>query len=334
MSTNSLQQHVNEPTRQINISDLVMTTTDLSTNGLEVTDKISAHQIIDFMLEVQERKTWTQHKQVLDYKRANFELMKEELGSHNYEVLMHNKNAEECYMILKDKIVTATKHHIPRKRIRPTNNNPWFVQKLKRLINKNIHTEDKRYQTEPHRQEHTHACRAEELLKVHITKPLNDQNLITDTQHGFRKKRSCLTNLIDFFGEVNRIYDRTKAVDLVYVDFQKAFDKVPHERLMAKVEAHGIRGNYSRWIRNWLTGRTQSVVIHDQASDSTLVTSGVPQESMLGPLLFIIYINDLDVGIISKINKFADDTISQSIHRKRQCNYPIRPQPSSTILPH
>ncbi|KAF2346656.1 Reverse transcriptase domain [Trinorchestia longiramus] len=77
---------------------------------------------------------------------------------------------------------------------------------------------------------------------------------------------------------------------------------------MVKVEAHGIRGNYSRWIRNWFTDRTQRVVIHDQASDSTLVTSGVPQGSVLVPLLFIIYINDLDVGIISNINKFADDT--------------------------
>ncbi|KAF2355543.1 Reverse transcriptase domain [Trinorchestia longiramus] len=146
----------------------------------------------------------------------------------------------------------------------------------------------------------------ERLLKVRITKHLNDQNLINDTQHGFREKRNCLTNLLDFFGEVNRIYDSTKAVDLVYRDFQKAFDKVSHERLMAKVEAHGIRGNYS--IRNWLTSRTQRLVIHDQASDSTLITSGVPQGSVLGPLLFIIYMNDLDVGIISKINKFADDT--------------------------
>ncbi|KAF2343632.1 Reverse transcriptase domain, partial [Trinorchestia longiramus] len=72
----------------------------------------------------------------------------------------------------------------------------------------------------------------ERLLKVRITKHLNDQNLINDTQHGFREKRSCLTNLLDFFGEVNLIYDSTEAVDLVYLDFQKAFDKVPHERLM------------------------------------------------------------------------------------------------------
>ncbi|KAF2368939.1 Reverse transcriptase domain [Trinorchestia longiramus] len=90
-------------------------------------------------------------------------------------------------------------------------------------------------------------------------------------------------------------------------NFQKAFDKVPQERLTAEVEVHGIQGNYSRWIRNWLTGRTQRVVIHNQAYDSTLAASGVHQGSVLGPLLFVIYMNDLDVGIISKINKFADD---------------------------
>ncbi|KAF2363708.1 Reverse transcriptase domain [Trinorchestia longiramus] len=131
----------------------------------------------------------------------------------------------------------------------------------------------------------------ERLLQVGITKHLNDQNLITDTHHGFREKRSCLTNL-DFF-EVSRIYDRTKAVDLLYLDFQKAFDRVAHERLMAKVEAHGIQGIYSRWIRNWLTSRTQRVKIHVQASDSTHVTSGVSQGSVLGPLLFIIYTTTL-----------------------------------------
>ncbi|KAF2345922.1 Endonuclease/exonuclease/phosphatase [Trinorchestia longiramus] len=95
MNTNSLQQHVNEPTRRNNILNLVITTTDLSINGLEVTNKIGDHQMIDFSLEVQDPNTRTQHKQVLNYKRANFELMKEELGSYNYEVLMNNKNAEE-----------------------------------------------------------------------------------------------------------------------------------------------------------------------------------------------------------------------------------------------
>ncbi|KAF2364868.1 Endonuclease/exonuclease/phosphatase [Trinorchestia longiramus] len=129
MNTNSLQHHVNKPTKG-NILDLVMTTTDLSINGLEVTDKIGDYQMIDFTLEVQVPNTRTQHKQVLDYKRANFKLMKEELGSHNYQVLMSNKNAKECYMILKEKIATATEHHIPRKQIRSTNNLLWSLKRL------------------------------------------------------------------------------------------------------------------------------------------------------------------------------------------------------------
>ncbi|KAF2356894.1 Endonuclease/exonuclease/phosphatase [Trinorchestia longiramus] len=135
MNTNSLQQHVNEPARQNNILDLVMTITDLSINGLEVTDKIGDHQMIDFTLEVQDPNTRTQHKQVLDYKLVNFELMKKELGSHSYEVLVSNKNAEEYCMILKEKIATATEHHNPRKQIRLTNNPPCFLQEIKRFLN-------------------------------------------------------------------------------------------------------------------------------------------------------------------------------------------------------
>ncbi|KAF2344171.1 Reverse transcriptase domain [Trinorchestia longiramus] len=112
----------------------------------------------------------------------------------------------------------------------------------------------------------------ERLLKVRITTHLHDQNLITGSQHGFRDKSSGLTNLLYFYAEVNRKYDCTKAVDLVYLDLQKVFDKVHQERLMVKVEAHGIQGNHSRWKRNWLTGRTQGVMIHDQVSESMHVT--------------------------------------------------------------
>ncbi|KAF2355081.1 hypothetical protein FHG87_014166 [Trinorchestia longiramus] len=135
MNTNSLQQHFNEPTRRNNILDLFMTTTDLSIIGLDVTDMIDDHQKIGTTLEVQDPNTKIQHDQVLDYKRANFELMKEELVSHNYEVLMNNKNAEDCYMILKEKIAAATEHRITRKQIRPTNNPPWFSQEIECLIN-------------------------------------------------------------------------------------------------------------------------------------------------------------------------------------------------------
>ena len=101
-----------------------------------------------------------------------------------------------------------------------------------------------------------------------------------------------MTSLLAFFAQVNDTYDtdNNKAVDLVYLDFQKAFDMVPHERLMLKVNAHGIQGDAARWIRCWLAGRRQRVCINQSYSNWAPVTSGVPQGSVLGLLLFLIYI--------------------------------------------
>ncbi|KAF2343968.1 hypothetical protein FHG87_025276 [Trinorchestia longiramus] len=106
MKANSPRQHVNELTRRNNILDIMMTP-DLSISVLEVTEEVGDHQMIDFTLEVHKPNIRTRQKQLLDYKRAKFELMKEELG----QILMRNKNAEECNMILKEKIATATEHH-------------------------------------------------------------------------------------------------------------------------------------------------------------------------------------------------------------------------------
>ena len=97
-------------------------------------------------------------------------------------------------------------------------------------------------------------------------------------------------------------------MDVIYLDFRKAFDKVPHKRLMVKVRAYGIGGKIWDWIDDWLYGRKQRVILNVRESDWVDVLSGVPQGSVLGPVLFVIYINDIDSYVSSKMLQFADDT--------------------------
>ena len=155
----------------------------------------------------------------------------------------------------------------------------------------------------------------EKIIKEDMVKYLEGNKLLFESQHGFRNKKSCLTNLLEFTKYVSDRIDEGKPVDVVYLDFQKAFDKVPHERLIIKLEALGIGGNVIKWIREWLRGRTQRVIINGEESKWIRVTSGVPQGSVLGPVLFLVFINDLDCNIVSKILKFADDAkIAQAVH--------------------
>ena len=155
----------------------------------------------------------------------------------------------------------------------------------------------------------SHVCKIlESEIKDGIVEHVIKFKLIKESQHGFVKNKSCLTNLLEYLTSVSEYVDRGIPVDVIYLDFQKAFDKVPHKRLLLKVCSHGIGGNISSWIESWLNNRDQRVVLNGWASDWKDVSSGVPQGSVLGPLLFLLYINDIEDDITSKLLKFADDT--------------------------
>ena len=115
-------------------------------------------------------------------------------------------------------------------------------------------------------------------------------------------------NAVSLVKKVGDKVDQGIPVDVIYLDFAKAFDMVPHMRLLYKLEKYGINADIGRWIKTWLSGRRQRVVIGGEHSGWEEVWSGVPQGSVLGPILFIIYINDIEESVLNKIWKFADDT--------------------------
>ena len=149
----------------------------------------------------------------------------------------------------------------------------------------------------------------ERIIRNKIVDHLERNHIICKHQHGFRKGRSCLTQLIKHIDIILKNFLNGNDTDSIYLDFSKAFDKVVHHILINKLHSYGIRGKLLSWIKEYLSDRVQTVVINGAHSYPAKVISGVPQGTVLGPILFLVYINDLHQCIHhSLISHFADDT--------------------------
>ena len=149
----------------------------------------------------------------------------------------------------------------------------------------------------------------EHIVTSQLVKHFNNHNILYELQHGFREKRSCETQLIMLTHELLQNMQKGKQTDLILLDFSKAFDKVSHEKLIYKLHNYGVKGKTLTWIKSFLDNRSQTVVVDGKQSRTAPVTSGVPQGSVLGPILFLAYINDLPDNITSQVRLFADDTV-------------------------
>ena len=149
----------------------------------------------------------------------------------------------------------------------------------------------------------------EHVICKHIIKHTEKHSILTVLQHGFRRARSCESQLLVTIHDMLNYWNKNTQLDVIVLDFSKAFDTVPHDRLLGKVDHYGINGHIHSWISNFLKHRSQCVLVEGAKSDPAHVVSDVPQGTVMGPLLFLLHITDLPENVTSKVRLFANDCL-------------------------
>ena len=141
----------------------------------------------------------------------------------------------------------------------------------------------------------------EKIIRDEIVTHMKTNNLFSDKQFGFISGRSTVLQLLHVLDKWTKSINKGHSSDVIYMDHQEAFDTVPHRRLLGKLARYGIKGEVLRWVESFLNDRWQRVVVDGKSSEWTDITSGIPQGSVLGPISFVIYINDMPDGLSSEI---------------------------------
>ena len=215
-------------------------------------------------------------------------------GIHSYVLKMCSASlSEPLYLLFKQSLTTGT---LPR---------DWKTANVTPIYKKGVKSDPNNYRPISLTSQVVKVL--ESLLRDDILKFLLNHRALSEHQHGFLFGRSCLTNLLESLDDWSSILDTGNAVDIVFLDLHKAFDSVPHRRLLMKLSAYGIQGKIATWLSEFLGGKLQRVVLNQATSGWTPVISGVPQGSVLGPLLFLLYVNDIPDLVQSNLKMFADD---------------------------
>ena len=162
----------------------------------------------------------------------------------------------------------------------------------------------------------------ERLILHHILGYCRKHNIISCNQHGFQAGKSCLTNLLHCMNDWTTSYDKQpkESTDIIYTDFQKALDSVQHKRLLYKLSVYGIQGKLLNWIKSFLTNRRQRVLLNGSPSDWEVVVSGVPQGTIMGPIFFLLFVNDVPNTLNCNVMVFADDAkLYSTINEEQDC---------------